>query len=66
MTLPMKHRQNSYSIISDIAGMAKDCLELIYDEVKEKSQHMNVWKSSWKRKTGKLQDKYIEVVYFKN
>ena len=35
-----------YHLISEIAGMAKDCLELIYDEVKEKSQHMNVWKNS--------------------
>lgn len=54
-----------YHLISDIAGMTKDCLELIYDEVKEKSQRMNVWKGSRKTKTGKLQDKYIEVVYFR-
>ena len=54
-----------YHLISDIAGMTKDCLELIYDEVKEKSQRMNVWKGSRKTKTGKLQDKYIKVVYFR-
>lgn len=40
--------------------MTKDCLELIYDEVKEKSQGMDVWKGSRKTKTGKLQEKYIE------
>ena len=52
-------------LISDIAGMNKDFLKLIYDEVKEKSQRMNVLKGSWKTKTGKLQDKYIKVVYFR-
>ncbi|XP_068743955.1 uncharacterized protein [Montipora capricornis] len=38
-------------------GMSKECLELIYGEVKEKSQRMNVWKGSRKTKTGKLQDR---------
>ena len=50
-----------YHLISDIAGMTKECLEVIYSEVKEKSQRMNVWKGSRKTKTGKLQDKYIKV-----
>ena len=54
-----------YHLISDIAGMTKDCLELIYDEVTEKSKRMNVWKGSRKTKTGKLHDKYIKVVYFR-
>ena len=39
-----------YHLISDIAGMTKDYLELIYDEVKEKSKRMNVWKGSRKTK----------------
>ena len=46
--------------------MTKECLEVIYSEVKEKSQRMNVWKGSRKTKTGKLQDKYIKVVYFRD
>ena len=50
-----------YHLISDIAGMTKECLEVIYSEVKEKSQRMNVWKGSRQTKTGKLQDKYIKV-----
>ncbi|XP_068760145.1 uncharacterized protein [Montipora capricornis] len=41
-------------------GMSKECLELIYGEVKEKSQRMNVWKGSRKTKTGKLQDRYMK------
>ena len=45
--------------------MTKERLEVIYGEVKEKSQRMNVWKGSRKTKTGKLQDKYIKVVYFR-
>ena len=52
--------------VSDIAGMTKECLEVIYSEGKEKSQRMNVWKGSRKTKTGKLQDKYIKVVYFRD
>ena len=43
-----------YHLISDIAGMTKECLEcfeVIYGEVKEKSQRMNVWKGSRKTKT---------------
>ena len=45
--------------------MSKECLELIYGEVKEKSQRMNVWKGSRKTKTGKVQDRYMKVVYFR-
>ena len=40
-----------YHLISDIAGMTKECLEVIYGEVKEKSQRMNMWNGSRKRKT---------------
>ena len=43
-----------YYLISDIAGMTKECLaclEVIYGEVKEKSQRMNMWKGSRKTKT---------------
>ena len=55
-----------YHLISDIAGMTKESLEVIYGEVQEKSQRMNVWKGSRKTKTGKLQDKYNKVVYFRD
>jgi len=41
--------------------MTKECLELIYSEVKEKSQRMNMWKGSRKTKAGKMQDKYLKV-----
>jgi len=41
--------------------MTKECLELIYSEVKEKSQRMNMWKGSPKTKAGKIQDKYLKV-----
>ena len=41
-------------LISDIAAVTKECLEcleVIYGEVKEKSQRTNVWKGSRKTKT---------------
>ena len=41
--------------------MRKECLELIYSEVKEKSQRMNMWKGSRKTNAGKIQDKYLKV-----
>jgi len=40
--------------------MRKECLELIYSEVKEKSQRMNMWKGSRKTNAGKIQDKYLK------
>jgi len=43
-------------------GMTKECLELIYSEIKEKSQRMNMWKGSRKTKLGKIQDKYLKVI----
>lgn len=42
--------------------MTKECLELIYSEVEEKSQRMNMWKGSQKTKSGKIQDKYLKVI----
>lgn len=41
--------------------MTKECLELIFSQIKEKSQRMNMWKGSRKTKTGKIQDKYLKV-----
>ena len=49
-------------IFTDVVGMTKECLELIYSEVKEKSQRMNMWKGSRKTKAGKIQDKYLKVI----
>ena len=34
--------------------MTKECLELIYSEVKEKSQWMNMWKGSRKTNPGQV------------
>ena len=48
-------------IFTDVVGMTKECLELIYSEVKEKSQRMNMWKGSRNTKAGKIQDKYLKV-----
>ena len=45
--------------------MTKECLELIYSEIEEKSQRMNMWKGSRKTKSGKIQDKYLKVTVFK-
>ena len=42
--------------------MTKECLELIYSEIKEKSQRMNMWKGPRKTKSGKIQDKYLKVI----
>ena len=43
--------------------MTKECLELIYSEIKEKSERMNTWKgSTLKTKTGKIQEKYLKVL----
>ena len=57
------HLQKGFliQICTDIIGMAKECLELIYSEVKEKSQRINMWKGSRKTKAGKIQDKYLKV-----
>ena len=52
---------STYSF-TDIAGMTKECLELIFSEVKEKSERMNMWKGSRKTKSGKIQDKYLKVI----
>lgn len=52
---------STYSF-TDIAGMTKECLELIFSEVKEKSERMNMWKGSLKTKSGKIQDKYLKVI----
>lgn len=41
--------------------MTKECLEMIYSEVKDKSQRMNMWKGSQKTKAGKLKGKYLKV-----
>ena len=41
--------------------MTKECLELIYSEIKEKSQRMNMWKGPRKTKPGKIQGKYLKV-----
>ena len=49
-------------VFIDFIGMTKECLELIYGEMKEKSQHMNMWKGSRKTKSGKIQDKYLKVI----
>ena len=42
--------------------MTKECLELIYSEIKEKSERMNTWKGTLKTKTGKIQEKYLKVL----
>ena len=39
----------------------KECLEMIYSEVKDKSQRMNMWKSLQKTKAEKLKGKYLKV-----
>ena len=41
--------------------MTKECLEMIYSEVKDKSQRMNMWpfEGSQKARTGKLKGKYL-------
>ena len=41
--------------------MTKECLEMIYSEVKDKSQRMNMWKGIQKTKAGKLKGKYLKV-----
>ena len=41
--------------------MTKECLQLIYSEVKEKGQRITMWKGSRKTKAGKIQDKYLKV-----
>ena len=41
--------------------MTKECLEMFYSEVKDKSQRMNMWKGSQKTKAGKLKGKYLKV-----
>ena len=41
--------------------MTKECLELIYSEVKEKGQQMNTWKGTLKTKIGNIQEKYLKV-----
>lgn len=42
--------------------MTKECLELVYSEIEEKSQRMNMWKGSRKTKSGKIQEKYLKVI----
>ena len=37
----------------DVAGMTKEYLELIYNEVKEKNQGMNMWKGHEKPRLGR-------------
>ena len=39
--------------------MTRECLELIYSEVEERSKRMNMWKGLRKTKAGKIQDKYL-------
>lgn len=41
--------------------MIKECFELIYSEIKEKSEWMNIWKGILKIKIGKIQEKYLKV-----
>lgn len=42
--------------------MTKECLELVFSEIEEKSQRMNMWKGSRKSKSGKIQEKYLKVI----
>ena len=49
-------------IFANITGMTKECLELVYSEIEEKSQRMNMWKGSRKTKSGKIQEKYLKVI----
>ena len=37
----------------DVAGMTKEYLELIYNEVKEKNQGMNMWKGHERPRLGR-------------
>ena len=41
--------------------MKKDYLELIYSEIKIKSERINMWKGSRRTKTGNIQDKCLKV-----
>ena len=41
--------------------MTRECLELIYSVIEEKSKRMNMWKGSQKTKSGKMEDKYLKV-----
>ena len=51
-----------FTFFTDLIGMTKECFELIFSEIKEKSQRMNMWKGSRKTKSGKIQDKYLKVI----
>ena len=39
-------------------GMTKECFDLIFEHVEEKSQRINMWKGAKKTKTGKIDKKY--------